>query len=151
VKKFDFALESVLRLRQTQLTIQRNKLQQLFAERSKLERNLTSITDERAESSSWIQGFPGTTSSDMRAFSAFLLGSKSRETMLRHAIEICEADIVDQRARTLTAERNQKLLLNLKAKKRFEWQVDFDRELEQTAQEVWQSVAHSKTDYKEDT
>jgi len=125
--------------------IEKNKLQQLFAERAKLENNLRSIAEERKESATWIQGVAVPTSADLRALSAFLLGSKARETTLRQAIESCDADISEQRQRTLLAERNQKLLINLKSKQRLEWQHQFDKELETVAQEAWQSAARGKT------
>jgi len=124
--------------------IEKNKLQQLFAERAKLEKHLRSVADERRESATWIQGVAAPTSGDLRALSAFLLGSKARETTLSQAIESCEAEIGEQRQRTLLAERNQKLLINLKSKQRVEWQHEFDKELETVAQEAWQSAARTK-------
>lgn len=144
MKKFEFRLASVLRLRETQLTIEKNKLQQLFSERAKLESNLRSISEERRESSVWIHQMTSPTSGDLKALSAFLLGSKARETTLAQAIESCDAEIGEQRQRTLQAERNQKLLLNLEGKRRVEWQREFDKELETVAQEAWQSAARSK-------
>ncbi len=143
MKKFNFRLESVLRLRETQLNIQKNRLQQLLAECAKLERNLSSIAEERREAATWVGNLSVATSSDMRALSAFVLGSKSRESTLRQAIEGCEADIADQRGRTMIAERNRRLLLNLKSRKQMEWQKEFEKELEHTAQEAWQSLARS--------
>jgi len=144
VKKFEFRLASVLRLRETQLSVEKNKLQQLFAERAKLQKNLDSIAQERNESEVWLQAESDPTSADMRSLSAFLLGSKARESTLSQAIESCDAEIAEQRQKTLLAERNQKLLLNLKSQRRVEWQHEFDKELEIVAQEAWQSAARSK-------
>ncbi len=144
MKKFDFRLGSVLKLREIQLAVQKNKLQQLFAERAKLVQNLTSIMEERRESEAWIQSTPNATSGDLRALSAFLLGSRSRETLLKRTIESCDAAISEQRKRTLLAERNQKLLLNLRDKQKAGWQAAFDKELEEVTQEAWQSAARSK-------
>lgn len=144
MKKFEFRLASVLRLRETELSIEKNKLQQLFAERAKLEKNLASINRERQESAAWLQQTSSPTSADLRALSAFLLGSKAREATLQQAIESCNADIAEQQQRALRAERNNKLLLKLKSKKRAEWQREFDHELEIVAQEAWQSAARSK-------
>jgi hypothetical protein len=84
------------------------------------------------------------TSGDLRALSAFLLGSKARETTLQHAIGSCDEDIAEQRQRTVSAERNQKLLLNLKSKQHAEWRQEFDKELESVAQEAWQSATRSR-------
>jgi flagellar export protein FliJ len=144
MKKFEFRLASVLRLREAQLTIEKNKLQQLFAERARLEDNLRSIAEERQESAAWIQEMSSPTSGDLRALSAFLLGSKARETTLQHAIGSCNEDIGEQRQRTVSAERNQKLLLNLKSKQHAEWRQEFDKELESVAQEAWQSATRSR-------
>jgi flagellar export protein FliJ len=144
LKKFEFRLASVLRLRETQLMIEKNKLQQLFAERAKVENNLKSIAEERQESSTWIQGLASPGSADLRALSAFLLGSKAREARLQQALIGAEELIAAQRQRTLLAERNQKLLDNLKTKQRAEWQREFDKELETVAQEAWQSAARRK-------
>lgn len=144
MKKFEFRLASVLRLRETQLKMEKNRLQQLFAERAKLENMLRAITEERKESSSWIQGIPSPSSGDLRALSAFLLGSKVRETAMVQAAASCDADIAEQRRNTLLAERNRKLLLNLKDRRRVEWQQEFDKELEAVAQDAWQSAARSK-------
>lgn len=143
MKKFEFRLASVLKMREAQLTIQKNKLQQLFAERAKLEKHLASIAEERHESEAWIQGMSTASGEDLRALSAFLLGSQSREKMLRQSIESCESDISQQRQHTLLAERNQKLLLKLREKRKLEWQAEFDKELEEVAQEAWQSAARS--------
>lgn len=144
MKKFEFRLDTVLRLRDVQVGIEKNKLQQLLTERAKLEKSLQSIADERKESATWVQAMPGATSSDLRALSAFLLGSKARESTLKQAIDSCNGDITDQRRQTLLAERNQKLLLKLKDKRRVEWQAEFDKELDIVAQEAWQSAERSK-------
>lgn len=144
MKKFEFRLASVLRLRETQLTIEKNKLQQLFAERQQLEKNLRSIEEERREAGGWVQMMTEPTSSDLRSLSAFLLGSKARESVVLNAIASCNAEIDTQRQKTLLAERNEKLLLNLKAKRLKEWQYQFDKELGLIAEEAWQAAARSK-------
>jgi len=144
VKKFEFGLASVLRLRETQLEIEKNKLQRLFHERRKLERTLLSLAEERMAAERWLQNMASTSSADLRALSAFLLGSKSREASLQHSLQGCNEDIASQRQRTLLAERNVKLLLNLRNKQKSGWQNEFDKELEAIAQEAWQSAVRSK-------
>jgi len=144
VKRFEFRLASVLRLRETQLEIEKNKLQRLFQERRKLEKILSSLAEERTASELWIQNMASPGSADLRALSAFLLGSKSREASLQHSLQSCNEDIAEQRQRTLLAERNLKLLLNLRNKQKSGWQSEFDKELEAIAQEAWQSAARSK-------
>jgi hypothetical protein len=45
----------------------------------------------------------------------------------------------------LLAERNLKLLENMRNKQKSVWQQEFDKELEAVAQEAWQSAARSKS------
>ncbi len=143
MKKFEFRLGALLRLRDTQLALEKNKLQLMFAERQKLENNLNSIGQERVESEKWIQGMSAPNSADLRSLSAFLLGSKAREATLHQALQACNQDIVAQRQRTMRAERNQKLLLNLKDKQKESWTKDFDKELESIAEEAHRSRSHA--------
>ncbi len=145
MKKFEFRLASVLRLRETQLEIEKNKLQRLFTERSKLEKTLLSLGEERTTSEKWLQSMQSPTSADLRSLSAFLLGSKAREAGLQHSLQGCNEDIAEQRQRTLLAERNLKLLENMRNKQKSVWQQEFDKELEAVAQEAWQSAARSKS------
>jgi flagellar export protein FliJ len=144
LKKFEFRLASVLRLRETQLEIEKNRLHDLFAERSRLQKKLISLGEERTASEKWLQSMAEPTSADLRSLSAFLLGSKSREATLQHSIQSCHEDIARQRKRTVVAERNQKLLLNLRAKQKEGWQKEFDKELEEVAQEAWQAAVRAK-------
>jgi len=144
VKKFEFRLAAVLRLRETQLEIEKNKLQRLFHERRKLENTISTLGQERTAAEVWLQNMESASSADLRALSAFLLGSKSREAGLQHSLQGCNEDIAEQRQRTLLAERNLKLLVNLRTRQKAGWQNEFDKELESIAQEAWQSAARSK-------
>ncbi len=144
MKKFEFRLASVLRLRETQLEVEKNRLHHLFSERNRMAENLRAIGQERTESEQWIQQMASPTSAELRSLSAFLLGSKAREATLQHSIRRCDEEIAEQRRRTLAAERNQKLLVNLRAGQKSAWQQEFDKEIEAVAQEAWQSAARSK-------
>jgi flagellar export protein FliJ len=144
VKKFEFRLASVLRLRETRLAAEKIKLQELLAERERLQKNLETYEKEQKDAVAWVQNTPDANSADLRALSAFLLGSKARRNTIQQAIEGCAVDIQEQRARLMQAERNQKLLLKLKDKRLAAWQYDADRELEIIAQEAWQSAARRR-------
>ncbi len=141
MKKFEFRLASVLRLRQTQLDAEKVKLQKLHAERSRLENTLAAIEAQRSSSLSWIQASALVDSSDVRALSAFLAGAGARKQSLLQAIAGCEKDIEEQRLHVLAAERNHKLLEKLKERKFTMWKADADRELEIIAQEAWQAAS----------
>jgi flagellar export protein FliJ len=141
MKKFEFRLASVLRLRQTQLDAEKVKLQKLHAERSRLENTLAAIDAQRSSSLAWVQAAPLIESTDVRALSAFLAGAGARKESLRQAIAGCDREIEEQRLHVLAAERNHKLLEKLKERKFSVWQADVDRELEIIAQEAWQAAA----------
>jgi flagellar export protein FliJ len=138
--KFQFRLDAVLRLRELELTVEREKLDQLLAERTRLERSLVSVAEERAEAHAFVRTRPDGGSTEFRALSAFLIGSDARAAALRQSIERLEQAIAGQRARVLVADRNERLLLKLKDKKLLEWRADNDRELETLAQEAWLST-----------
>lgn len=135
--KFRFRLAAVLRLREIELRVEREKLDQLLAERAKLERSLASVAEERIEAHAFVRSRPDAGSTELRALSAFLLGSNARAAALRGSIERLEQTIAGQRARVLLADRNERLLLKLREKRLAEWRAEHDRELETLAQESW--------------
>lgn len=135
--KFQFRLAAVLRLREIELRTEREKLNQLLSERTRLERSLASVAEERAEAHAFVHARPDAGSTELRALSAFLLGSDARAAALRGSIERLEPVIAGQRARVIVADRNERLLLKLKEKRLAEWRIEQDRELETLAQESW--------------
>jgi flagellar export protein FliJ len=138
--KFQFRLDTVLRLRELELRVEKEKLNQMLAERTRLERSLVSVAEERAEAHAFVRTRPDAGSTEFRALSAFLLGSDARAAALRASIQRLEQVIAAQQARVLVADRNERLLLKLKEKKRAEWTAENDRELETLAQEAWLST-----------
>jgi flagellar export protein FliJ len=141
--KFNFRLAAVLRLREIELRVEREKLERLLAERARLERSLASVAEERVEAHAFVRSRPDSGSTEFRALSAFLLGSDARAAALRESIQRLEQPISGQRVRVLAADRNERLLLKLKDKKLAEWRAAEDRELETLAQESWLSTHRS--------
>ena len=137
--KFQFRLAAVLRVREVELRVEREKLNQLVAERARLERSLASVAEERVEAHAFVRTRSDAGSTHLRALSAFLLGSDARAAALRGSIERIEQTIAGQRARVLAADRNERLLLKLREKRLAEWSAEHDRELETLAQESWLS------------
>lgn len=138
--KFQFRLDTVLRLRELELRLEREKLNQLLAERTRLERSLVSVAEERVEAHAFVRTCPSAGSTEFRALSAFLLGSDARAAALRGSIQRLEQAISEQRVRVLAADRKERLLLKLKDKRLAEWRAENDRELETLAQEAWLST-----------
>jgi flagellar FliJ protein len=137
MQKFNFRLASVLRLREAQLAVEQEKLQRLLSETTRLERSLSSLAEERKEALIFVQHDPAASHTEMRALSAFLLGSEARAITLREDLHRLQNRIAEQRPRVITADRNERLLLKLKEKKFAEWRRQNDLELEAVAQECW--------------
>jgi flagellar export protein FliJ len=140
MRKFCFRLESVLRLRSMRLAIERDKLAQALAQSARLEQQIQDLAAERAAAIAFVQNEPGAGNSELRALSAYLLGYETRLAQSQEALEAARLRVVEQRQRTVTADRDERLLLKLKAQRRAEWQVAADRELEALAQESWNAV-----------
>jgi flagellar export protein FliJ len=138
--KFHFPLASVLRLREMQLAAEEEKLQMLLAELSRKERSLAAMAEERAAAILFVQNQTGTGNAELRALSAFLLGTGARAAQLRDSIQRVKTMISEQRQRVTAAQRNERLLVKLKDAKFSEWRKECDRELEVAAQETWTAV-----------
>jgi len=140
MRKFRFRLDSVLRLRSMRLSIERDKLGQAMAETARLENQIQDLAAERAAAIAFVQNEPGAGNSELRALSAYLLGYETRLAHSQEALEAARLRVVEQRQRTVAADRDERLLLKLQAQRRAEWQVAADRELEALAQESWNAV-----------
>jgi flagellar biosynthesis chaperone FliJ len=138
--KFHFRLASVLRLREVQLAVEEEKLQLLLAELARMERSLTAMSEERRAALAFVQKQTAVGHAELRALSAFLLGTGARAAQLRETIQQTKGLAAEQRQRVTLAQRNERLLLKLKDAKLSEWQAQYDRELEAVAQETWRAV-----------
>ena len=143
MKKFQFRLESALRVRQVQLKAEQGELSRLLAEEQRLQNSLHSIGNERREAIAYIQTTDSVTNTDLRALSGFLLGADNRVAGIRDAIQKNKARIQQQRQRVLAADRKLRLLVKLREKKHGEWVRETDRQLEASAQESWLAGQYS--------
>jgi flagellar export protein FliJ len=138
--KFYFRLASVLRLREMQLEAEEEKLQILLHEVAQKERALAAMSQERTAAVDFVQQQTGVGHTELRALSAFLLGTSSRAARLRESIERTKNMADEQRQRVIAARRNERLLVKLKDAKTLEWRAQYDRELETQAQDTWTAV-----------
>jgi hypothetical protein len=137
MKKFEFRLDAALRWRNTQLQLERAKLQKLLGEEQRLRSNLQLLIDERQTALSELQTTEYLRSFDLRALSVYLVGADARVHLLREQIAKCAGPIQQQRGRLLEAERNVRLLERLKENRYSEWKSAFEQEIELGAQESW--------------
>jgi hypothetical protein len=139
MKKFEFRMDSVLRWRDTQLQVERGKLNALLSDEAKLKESLETLGGERRSALECLakeQLF----SLDLRSLSSYLVGAEARATMLHDQIRKRRQAVAEQRDRVVQAERNLKLLLKLREKRQLEWKAGFEREIEANAEESWLAV-----------
>jgi len=140
MQKFRFRLDSVLRLRTLQLTVEREKLGRALNEVNIAEQSLTALAAERAAAVAFVQNEAGTGTTELRALSAYLLGYEANQTKLRSSLEAARLRAAELRKRVVAADRAERLLVKLKADRLAEWQRAADHELEELAQESWTAV-----------
>jgi flagellar export protein FliJ len=140
MQKFHFRLDTVLRLRSVRLAAEREKLSKALAENARIEEAIAALAAERKAAVEFVKVEKATGSSELRALSAYLLGHETRAQKLMAALEKARLNVAEQRRRVMAADRDERLLLKLKEKRRAEWQDAVDRELETLAQESWNAV-----------
>jgi flagellar FliJ protein len=141
MKQFQFRLDSVLRLREARLEMERRKLQQLAAEQQRIRQELARLGQERVQAGRFLQqAAGGVGAAELRALSGFLLGWRARGTALSDRLEVVGRVAGEQRQRVLAAERDARLLTKMRERKLEEWKREMDRELETVAQDAWTSA-----------
>lgn len=141
MKKFQFRLDPVLRMREARLEAERRKLQQIMAEQQRIKQELARLGQERVEAGKFLERTEGGVgATELRALSGFLLGQRARGTLLRERTEAVAKVANEQRKRVLAAERDARLLEKMRERKLAEWKQEMDRELEAVAQDAWTSA-----------
>jgi flagellar export protein FliJ len=140
MRTFTFRLDSVLRLRSLRLSMERDKLAQMLAEIGRLEQAISALTAERAAAIEFVKNQPGAGNTDLRALAAYLLGYATSFAKAQASLAAARVRVAEQRPRVIAADRDERLLLKLKAKQRAAWQLAADKELEILAQESWNAV-----------
>lgn len=137
MKKFEFRMDSALRWRNTQLKLERAKLQTLFAEQQRLNRDIDNLKQERTAAVLAVHESKELQASELRSLASYLVGAEFRTNLLQEQLAKRNDLIERQRAQVLDAELQVRLLEKLKEKKKAEWQTEFEKELESNAAEAW--------------
>lgn len=143
MKKFQFRLDSVLRWRKSQLQLERATLSRLLGEEQRLKLELQALADQRREALATLQRAGYLETVELRALSAFLVGSTARETVMHEQVARMQGAIAAQRSQTVVAERNVKLLETLREKRLDAWTAEFHKHLDAAAEEAWLAAHHT--------
>ena len=146
MKRFQFRLQSVLRLREVQLEAEKAKLQYLLSEERKLMDALNASTAERLKAKTLVYGSAQIDSAELRCISTFLLGLEARAGLLRARINEIAQPIKNQTQCVIEAERSVRLLIKLRDARLHEWTQETAREAEIVAQEAWLAT-HARSEH----
>ena len=135
--KFKFPLEAALRLRTMRVDSEKTKLQDLIAHRNRLQISLDSTRRERQDATAFVQSAAEPLTGDLRALSLFNIGLQARIQTLTEALARLDRSIAEQKQHLLKAERDERCIGKLRVKRLAEWNLQAEREIEATAQELW--------------
>ena len=130
MKRFVFSLEPVLHIRRQQLEMERSKLASLIAQMRMLEAERAALAAQRTESSGELHRCSILQSDELLSLNQYEIGLRKKSERLSAQLAHVKNQFDLQRARVITAERNEKLLLELKKKQRAGWEAECSRELE---------------------
>ena len=135
--RFPFRLDAALRLRRMKVESEKAALCELIAQRTRLEKSLTTAGEERAEASAYVYRTLGMDGVDLRTLSCFTLGVEARMKTLSDARDRLARQIAAQKQALLRAEQDYGCLEKLRTKRLADWRRETERELEATSQELW--------------
>lgn len=142
MKTFHFSLGAAFKLRESQLQVERTKLQKLFGEEQTIKQAVDTLAADRREAAAFVHGSASVNATDLRALATFSVGADARTVVLREQLRRQARSIQEQKARVVQAERKVKLLTKLREKKLAAWTQEANREIEVAAQESWLSKRH---------
>lgn len=132
MKRFEFSLGRVLDLRRQQASVEQARLQALLGTVNQLialKRSL--ITQLDGERTSLKES--ASTGEDLRVFVEYDRHIRARCNRIDRDVQLVQRQVQEQQIKTRNADRQVKLLENLKDKKLTEWTRLHDKELEELA------------------
>ena len=130
MKRFQFRLQRVLDLRRQQAEKEQALLRELLAALERLENEIRSLAVQRDDARAHVRHAPSSAGEDYIALSHFEAHLQRRTATLVGRRQQLERQIAEQRVHLREAERKLKLLEKLEARRRTEWTVERDKEIE---------------------
>ena len=132
---FRFSLEKALDLRRLQLELEESKFQQQAAALLELDRIRDHMRASRANAEAQVRAGGSALGLDLAALGAFRLHVQAKEKGLAQRRVEGEKKLEERRNAMLEARRRCRLLERLKERRKGEWDIAFNRELEAVAAE----------------
>jgi len=144
VKKFHFPLEKARDWRKITVEREEEKLQRLFAERSRVDQQIRNVEAEQRKLEEQHALEASCFAEELIAMDSWRLFLIRRKAALAASRANCESKIQVQRLALVEARRQLQLLLKLEGRKRSEWQQEYDREQENIAAELHMARMHAR-------
>ena len=139
MKTFRFPLQRVLEWRALQLRVEEEKLAGLQQHLASLLQLGEKLAAERNRSQSQLCSSGTAAGSDLQSWALYQARLVKQQEILKTQLAQCEKLTVEQRQRLLKARTDHRVLEKLKERRWRQWVYLNDRELEDTAAEVYLS------------
>jgi flagellar export protein FliJ len=135
MKAFHFRLQRVLELRETLLKTEESRLEQLWARRAEMQRQLEALDATLQQARSLVRDRQLVASADLVALELFnkRVDRERKEGLAR--LSAHDGAIERQRQAVVEARRNVRLLEQLREKRKVSWVAESNQELEALAAE----------------
>jgi bifunctional DNA-binding transcriptional regulator/antitoxin component of YhaV-PrlF toxin-antitoxin module len=137
VKRFDFPLERVRRWRSEQASLEELKLQQLRAEKGRLESVQRGLEAAVSGAENRVLAQPAIEAVELTSLGSYRTHTRQKIRELQNRGRQHDAKIVEQLQRVMEARRQAELLEQLRGKALGEWQTALDKEQEDLASELF--------------
>jgi len=139
MKTFRFPLQRVLEWRALQLRVEEEKLSGLQQQLTSLLQLREQLSSERNRSQSQLFSSGTAAGSDLQSWALYQARLVKQQELVKTQLVQCEKLILEQRQRLLKARTDHRVLERLKERRWRQWVYLNDRELEDTAAEVYLS------------
>lgn len=141
MKRFVFPLERVLEWRRIRAEMEQSRLERLLGEQRRLEEAAAELAAalEEARGALSRQAAAGVAidAAALAALEEFAAGARIQQEMFRRRQAELAGRIQAQRARLAAAQRDLRLMEKLRERARSAWELDYARELEKLASELY--------------
>jgi flagellar FliJ protein len=137
MKAFRFPLQRVLEWRSLQLRVEEEKLAALQQQLTSLLQLREKLAAARNRSESHLFASGTAAGSDLQSWALYQARLAKQQELLKTQLAQCEKLIVEQRQRLLKARTDHRVLEQLKERRLRQWVYLNDREVEDTANEVY--------------
>ncbi|MBC7924976.1 MAG: hypothetical protein H7039_04895 [Bryobacteraceae bacterium] len=139
MKRFHFGLQRTTDWREHQAELEKSELEKLTGKRTQLADSRNEVEKELDTLANNQVGHSVHTAQELHQAALFTRSLFNLDKQLVNEQSKCEQQIVQQQGKCIEADRDHRLLLKLRDTKLLEWQKEFNREIEETAADSWNS------------